>query len=117
MRQTVVGLIDVPGSKNWNPGAMPPPPSEIVTVWPAMVSVPDCGAPPFAATVAVTVPLPVPEAGLTVTKPALLTAVHVQELSPVTVIVTVPPLLATVAVAGDTVNVHAAPVRNVSVAE
>src|SRR5207248_2856580 len=62
-----------------------------------MVSVPDCGLPLLAATVAVTVPLPVPDAGLTVTKPALLTAVHVHVLSPVTGVVTVPTLPVAVA--------------------
>ena len=91
----------------------------IVTVWPAIVSVPDRSGPLPAATVAVTVPLPVEDAGLTVMNDALLVAVQAHVLQVVTVIATAPPLLLTEAAAGDTVEAHtvAGGVLNVSVAE
>jgi hypothetical protein len=57
-----------------------------VKVWPAIVSVPVRAAPPFAAMVKFTVPVPLPEAGaLTVSHWALLVAVHAQPAVVVTV--------------------------------
>jgi hypothetical protein len=80
--------------------------------------VPDRSGPLPAATVAVTVPLPVPDAGLTVMNDALLAAFQVHVLPVATVIATAPPLLLTEPAVGDTVNVHTfAGVLNVSVAE
>ncbi|MCU1386108.1 MAG: hypothetical protein JWL71_4805 [Acidobacteria bacterium] len=50
-----------------------------VKVWPPIVSVPARAAPVFAATLKLTVPLPVPDAPpVTVSHPALALAVHVQ---------------------------------------
>jgi hypothetical protein len=118
MRHSVVAFTDTAGSNSWKLAAIPVPVCETVTVCPAIVSVPERAVPSLAATVAVTVPLPVPEApAVTVMNAALLVAVQAHALPPVTVIATAPPLLLTVAAAGDTVKAHADPVRNVSVAE
>lgn len=70
------------------------------------------------ATVAVTAPLPVPDAPLTVRNAALLTAVHEHALPAVTVTVIVPPPLPTDAAVGVTVKLQGGgTVRNVSVGE
>jgi len=75
----------------------------IVTVWPATVSVPVREVVPvFAATLYVTVPLPVPLApAVTVIQDALLVAVHAQPAVAVTVTVADPPLAAGLADVGD----------------
>jgi hypothetical protein len=80
-----------------------------VTVWPAMVRVPVRGpCPPCPETVNVTLPLPVPLAALvTVTKDALLTAVHPHALGAVTVTVAVPPISPNVTDVVDRAYVHA----------
>jgi len=90
-----------------------------VTVCPAIVTVPERAGPLPAATVAVTVPLPVPDAVLTVMKAVLLVAVQEHVPPVVTVIATAPPALLTEAAAGDTVNEQTGfgGVRKVSVAE
>jgi hypothetical protein len=119
MRHSVVGLGPSPGSNIRKLAEMPPPPLWLmVTVWPAIVSVPDRAAPVPAATVAVTPPLPVPDAPAPIVmKDALLVAVQAHVLPAVTAMVTVPPPLPTEAVAGDTEKAHVVGVRKVSVAE
>jgi hypothetical protein len=120
MRHSVVGFTEIALSISWKLAAMPDPALwEIVTVWPATAIVPDRAAPAaLDATVAVTVPLPVPDAGLTVMNDALLAAVQVHVPPVVTVIATAPPLVLTEVAAGDTVKPHTfAGVLNVSVVE
>jgi len=81
----------------------------IVIVCPATSSVPDRATPPFAATVALTEPLPVPlEPDPTEIQSVWLTAVHPQVPPDSTVTVSEPPSDGTVALAGLTVKRHAA---------
>ena len=82
-----------------------------VTVWPATVSVPlRCAVAVFADASKVTAPLPEPLAPLLmVSQAALLTAVQPQPPGAVTPVVEEPADEVSVAVVGDTPNVHAAP--------
>jgi len=78
----------------------------IVNVRPAMVSVPVRAAEEFAATVAITVPLPARPAVLRVTQETFDRAVHEQLLLVVTVACVPPPEAGSVAEVGDTENEH-----------
>jgi hypothetical protein len=84
-------------------------PCAIATVWFATVTVADRALPSFAATVIVTVPGPFPFAApLTCSHDAPLDAFHAQPDAVSTWIGTLPPSPPTAALAGETVNVHAA---------
>jgi hypothetical protein len=82
----------------------PAPPCVRVTVWPAMLAVPDRGAPPFAAAVRVTTPLPLANAPFVTVRNALLLAAVQSQPGPsvATPNDAVPPAALTLADAGVT---------------